>query len=163
MKRTVCIVLVGLLALPALAQAQFEAGDWELTLSGTGNNDHDFETGSAAVSGSLGYFVTEQIEIAVRQGVVWADGGSAWNGDTRLAVDYHFNFADKIVPFVGANIGYQYGDGISDDWIAGPEIGVKFFLNTTTFIQVTAAYNFALCEGLDEGAFFYGLGIGVRL
>lgn len=162
MLRIALIALVGVLAMPALAQAQFEAGDWELTLGGSGGNDHDFHEGSAAVSGSLGYFMTEQFEISLRQAVAWSSGGD-WNGDTRVAVDYHFNLADKIVPFVGAFVGYQYGDTVADDWIAGPEVGVKFFLNSTTFIQASAAYGFALCEGFGEGSFFYGLGIGVRL
>jgi hypothetical protein len=156
------IAMVGLLALPALAQAQFEAGDWELTLAGTGSNDHDFHEGFASVGGSLGYFATEQFEISLRQGFVYATSGE-WAGDTRVAVDYHMPVADKLVAFGGVFLGYQYGDNVADDWIAGPEIGVKYFLNTTTFIQLSAAYGFALCEGLDEGSFFYGLGIGVRL
>src|SRR5689334_9799917 len=79
--------VVALFVLPALAQAQFKNGDFELTLSGTGNNDHDFRTGSAAVNGSLGYFTSKELEIALRQGLIWGDGGSAWNGDTRIAVD----------------------------------------------------------------------------
>jgi hypothetical protein len=155
--------VVSFFLLPSLAQAQFKDGDYELTLSGSGNNDHDFRTGSASVNGSLGYFTSKELEIALRQGVIWGDGGSSWNGDTRLAVDYHFDLGNRLVPFVGANVGYLYGDDINDEWVAGPEVGIKYFLNDTTFIQVMASYEFALCEGLDQGAFFYGLGLGVRL
>ncbi len=156
------LVAAAIVLLPAYAMAQFHQADWELTLSGQGSNDKDFRTGSAAVNGSLGYFFTDQMELALRQGVVWSDGGSTWNGDTRVALDYHFDMG-RWVPFVGANIGYQYGETINDAWIAGPEIGVKYFINSTTFAGLSAAYEFDLNEGLDNGAFFYGLLLGVRL
>lgn len=155
--------VLALMLVPSAAQAQFKDGDWELTLSGNGSNDQDFRTGAASVQGTVGYFFSKELELGFRQGLVWADGGSAWNGDSRVAVDYHIALNDRWVPFLGANIGYQYGDGIDDAWIAGPEAGVKFFLNSTTFVQVIAAYEFNLSNGIDDGAFFYGLGIGVRL
>jgi hypothetical protein len=153
---------VGLMMLPAKSQAQFKQGDWELTLSGQGANDKDFETGSASAVGSLGYFFSDQLEVGLRQGITWADGGSAWNGDTRLAADFHFDFA-RWQPFLGANIGYTYGDNVDDSWIAGPEGGVKYFMNSTTFVEAIVSYEFSLNNGFDSGAFFYGLGIGVRL
>ena len=162
MTRFVILAFAGALVLPAMAYAQFEADDWELTLGGSGSNNHDFDTGDAAASGSLGYFFDANQEIALRQSVIWADGGSNWAGDTRFAYDYHFD-SDPLVPFVGVNIGYVYGPNVEDTWIAGPEAGVKYFLNTTTFIQLIASYEFDLHGSLDEGAFFYGLGLGVRL
>lgn len=148
--------------MPALAHAQFEQGDWELTLSGSGSNNHDFDTGGFTTTGSLGYFFNENVEVGVRQGIIWADGGSSWSGDTRVFVDYHFDM-DQWQPFVGLNTGYLYGDEFNDTWIAGPEVGVKYFLNSTTFIQAMMSYEFSLDESFDDGAFFYGLGIGVRL
>lgn len=154
---------LAVMLVPTVSQAQFKDGDWELTLSGAGSNDQDFRTGSASINGSVGYFLSKELELSVRQGVVWGDGGSAWTGDSRFAVDYHIALNDRWVPFIGANIGYQYGDSIDDSWIAGPEAGVKFFLNSTTFVQVLASYEFDLNNGIDDGAFFYGLGIGVRL
>jgi hypothetical protein len=153
---------VGLLLLPSSSQAQFKQGDWELTLSGQGSNDKDFETGAFSAIGSVGYFFTDQLELSFRQGVVWADGGSTWSGDSRVAGDFHFDFA-RWQPFAGANIGYAYGEDVDDQWIAGPEAGVKYFLNSTTFVMVIAAYEFSLNNGFDSGGFSYGLGIGVRL
>ena len=154
--------VLAVMLVPSFAQAEFKDGDWELTLSGSGSNDQDFRTGSASVNGTVGYFLSKELELGVRQGVVWADGGSSWAGDTRVAVDYHFSL-DRWVPFIGGNLGYQYGEDIDDSWIAGPEAGVKYFLNATTFVQFIAAYEFNLSNGIDDGAFFYGLGIGVRL
>jgi hypothetical protein len=161
LRKLYLVPVLALLALPALSQAQFEAGNWEMKLSGAGSNDQDFRTGDISVNLSLGYFTTKELELGVRQGLVWSDGGSAWSGDTRLFADYHFDM-DRWQPYVGANIGYQYGDSVSDSWIAGPEVGVKYFVNATTFIDVNAAYEFNLEEGLDDGAFFYGLGIGFK-
>jgi hypothetical protein len=156
------VPVLALLALPALAQAQFEAGNWELKLSGQGANDKDFNGGTVSAAGSIGYFVSKELEVGVRQTLSWTDlGGSAWAGDTRAFVDYHFDM-DRWQPYVGGFIGYVYGDGTEDAWIAGPEVGVKYFVNSTTFIDVNAAYGFNLNDGIDEGAFFYGLGIGFR-
>jgi len=161
LRKLYLVPVLALLALPALAHAQFEAGNWELKLSGNGSNDQDFRTGDASVNLSLGYFTTKELELGVRQGLVWSDGGSAWAGDTRAFVDYHFDL-DRWQPYIGANVGYQYGENVNDSWLAGPEVGVKYFVNATTFIDVNAAYEFNLEEGLDTGAFFYGLGIGFK-
>jgi hypothetical protein len=158
------VPVLAMLALPALAQAQFEAGNWELKLAGSGANDQDFTGGTANVAFSLGYFLSKEFEVGVRQGASWSDlgaGGSQWAGDTRVFADFHFDM-DRWQPYVGGFIGYQYGDISEEAWIAGPEVGVKYFVNSTTFIDVNAAYAFNLEEGLDDGSFFYGLGIGFR-
>ena len=159
------VPVLAMLALPALAQAQFEAGNWELKLAGSGQNDQDFDGGSVGFSGSLGYFVSKEMELGIRQGLNWSDavggGGSAWTGDTRIFADYHFDM-DRWQPYIGGFIGYIYGDVSEESWVAGPEIGVKYFVNSTTFIDVNGAYAFNLEEGLDEGSFFYQLGVGFR-
>ena len=161
LRKLYLVPVLALLALPALAQAQFEAGNWEMRLAGAGSNDQDFRTVDINVNLGLGYFTTKELEIGVRQGLTYADGGSAWSGQTVAFVDYHFDM-DRWQPYVGGNIGYVYGDNVSDAWIAGPEIGVKYFVNATTFIDVNAAYEFNLEEGLDDGAFLYGLGVGFK-
>jgi len=155
------VPVLALLALPALSQAQFEAGNWSLELSGQGSNDKDFRTGNAAVQFNLGYFVTKELEVGVRQGLVWGDGGSAWSGSTAAAADFHFDL-DRWQPYVGAFIGYSYGSDTEDAWTAGPEVGVKYFVNSTTFIDANAAYAFDLNNGLDSGSFVYTLGLGFR-
>ena len=159
------VPVLAMLALPALAQAQFEAGNWELKLAASGSNDQDFDSGAVGFSGSIGYFFSKEFEVGVRQGLTWADGGdngdSSWTGDTRIFADYHFDL-DRWQPYVGVFAGYIYGDVNEESWVGGPEVGVKYFVNSTTFIDVNAAYAFNLEEGLDEGAFFYQLGVGFR-
>src|SRR3982750_4607786 len=102
-------VAVALVLLPAAAaNAQFQAGDWELTLGGSGSNGPDFNGTTFAVNGSLGYFLTKEFEIGVRQSIGFNDIGVAggdWAGSTRIAVDYHFDLG-RWQPYIGGNIGF---------------------------------------------------------
>jgi outer membrane protein W len=166
--------LAAVAALPSAAKAQengFDAGNWELTISGSGSNDNSFEGTAFGVEGSIGYFFNDNLEIALRQNISYTDRGvakgSSWDGSTDLALDWHFDLG-RWQPFVGANFGYVYGDSTSDTWEAGPEAGVKYFLNQTTFIQVMAQYEFffdssASSDDLSDGVFRYFLGLGIKL
>jgi outer membrane protein W len=75
---------------------------------------------------------------------------------------------NQFVPYVGANIGYVYGKGVRDTWEAAPEAGIKCFVNTSTFIYVSAEYQFFFNQNsvagtaFRNGQFIYGLGIGFR-
>ena len=168
LRKAFVIALLGLF--PAIAQAQFEQGDWELTLSGSGGSDKDFDSTSLAVQGSLGYFFTDNIEVALRQAAGYAsvDGGDdLFTGSTRVAADFHFDL-DRWQPFVGGNIGYVYGDGVNDTFEAAPEAGVKYFVNSTTFIFALIEYQFFFensdeaDDAFDDGQWVYSLGLGFR-
>ena len=163
------MVVAALALLPAAAaQAQFQAGDWALTLSGQGSHGPDLDGTAFGVNADIGYFFTKELEVSLRQTIGYSDlvQGTAWNGSTRLAVDYNWDMG-RWVPYIGANIGYVYGD-VNDTWIAGPEAGVKFFVNSTTFIQLGVEYQFFFDQGDDaseafsDGQFLYSLGIGFR-
>jgi hypothetical protein len=174
MLRQWMVLVAALVILPAVsARGQFNAGDWELTLSGQGSNGPDFDGTQWSVDGQLGYFYTKNLEVALRQTVSYTDigstagGGSAWNGATRISLDWNFDIG-RWVPYVGANVGFVYGEGVNDTWEAGPEAGIKFFVNSTTFIRVGVEYEFFFDQGSDasnafsDGQFIYGLGIGFR-
>ena len=48
-------------------------------------------------------------------------------------------------------------------WGAGPEAGVKVFLNNTTFIRALAQYEFPVNGSFNsDGRFIYGLGLGLK-
>jgi hypothetical protein len=157
------VPVLALLALPAISRAQFEAGNVDLQISGSGgaSSGGSFDTGNASVNFQLGYLMTKELEAGVRQGLTWADGGSAWDGNTFAFIDYHFDM-DRWQPYVGANVGYIYGDDVNDYWAAGPEVGVKYFLNATTYVDVRATYEWNLNEGIDKGSYIFGLGLGVK-
>src|SRR3954463_403753 len=136
---------VGLLLLaPTVSQAQFKQGDWELTLGGTGANGPDLDGFTFGINGDVGYFFTDQLELSLRQAIVYTDigvSGASWDGSTRIALDFPFDLG-RWQPFVGGNFGYVYGDNVNDTWEAAPEAGVKYFLNSTTFVFALAEYQF---------------------
>lgn len=144
-------------------------GSQEITLSGTGGNDNEFNSGNFGISGSYGYYFTPAFEGGVRQSVNWAGADNAedsWNGTTRLFADYHFNTTGKLKPFVGVSLGVIYGDGVSDTGFGGPEAGLKYYVNDTTFVLVQTEYQFFFDDGdsaannFDDGAFAHTVGLG---
>lgn len=161
--------VVALAMIPTIAKADFQAGNWELTLGGSGASNKGITQGNFGVNGSLGYFVTKDIEVAFRQAVGYSDfnHGTTVTASSRLAADYHFDLG-KLKPFIGGNIGYSYGgSGVKDTWEVAPEAGLKYFLNTTTFIYGMAEYQIYFSHGngaaFDKGSFVYSLGLGVIL
>jgi hypothetical protein len=168
-------IVLSVLAIAAVAlaprstYAYFEEGDKEITLSGTAANGNDFDGVVAGVNGSIGYFLTDNLELSVRQTITYTDigVGSALNGSTRVALDFHFDL-EALQPFVGGNFGYVYGDAVNDTFEAAPEGGVKWFVNSTTFIFAMAEYQFFFDSGdsasssFSDGQFVYTLGIGFR-
>lgn len=170
-QRFMWVTAVVMFATSSVAMAQFHQGDKEFTLSGAGSNDRKYQAGSVSANASIGYFVTDGFELAVRQAVSYADAGknqdSIWTGSTRVAADYNFN-TGRFVPFLGANLGYVYGEGVTDTFEAAPEGGLKFFVNDTTFIYAQVEYQFffrnagGADDAFKDGQFVYGLGIGFR-
>lgn len=143
-------------------------GDWELTLGGNGTSNKDFDNSLGAVNASLGYFVTDMLEVSVRQGVNYSNGGSGnaeFDGATFVALDYHFG-TDNLRPFIGINAGGLYGENTSDTWAAGVEGGLKFYVQPKTFLfaLVNYAWTFDDSDGLtdnfDDGAIIWSLGVG---
>lgn len=164
------IVIAALCLLPAVANAQAR-GPWELTLGGAGNNSSRFNGVTAAVNGSVGYYVSDMLELSLRQTLTFTDiGPKQLNGSTRAAADLHFPLGDQgqFVPFIGANGGYIYGDSVSDTWEVAPEAGLKWYVNNTTFIFGMAEYQIILDKhksannNFKDGVLQYTVGIGFR-
>lgn len=159
---------LALAMLPQSSYGYFEEGDKEITLSGQAANGTDWDGVVIGANGSIGYFITDNLEIALRQSLSYSDlFGSELSGSTRVALDFHFDM-EALQPFVGANFGYVYGDAVSDTFEAAPEGGVKWFVNSTTFVFAMAEYQFFFDEADDadssfsDGQFVYTLGIGFR-
>ncbi len=155
--------------------AQAARGPFELEISGSGANGPNFNGFTAAANGSIGYFFSDAFEVSLRQSAAYSDiGGVGWDASTRVAFDLHVPLGDQgqIVPFVGVNGGYTYGKNVHDTWEAAPEAGIKFFVNASTFIFVSAEYQFFVDQHsgnasgfgnqLRNGQFVYGLGLGFR-
>ena len=168
--RGIVAVTVLCLILPAGAFAQgFNQGDKAVLLNATGASENDFDSTIFSIEGELGYFFSPRIEGAVRQSIQFSniEGiGSATNASTRAAGDYHFDLG-RFWPFAGASLGYVYGDNVTDSWEAGLEGGLKFFVNSTTFILGRLEYQWFLNghhaeDGFNNGQWFYTIGIGFR-
>jgi len=94
-----------------------------------GYNLEDQEDSHSELGGinlSLDYAVLPWLSLGVEQAGFYhfdtEDDG--FGGRTAGSLDFLLGQGD-IVPHVGGNIGYLYGDGIDDDFFAGPEIGVQ--------------------------------------
>ncbi len=167
----VLLILCLIMAMPYYANAQVPYGkDWEFSMGGSGTSNKDFDTTIFSTELSLGYFFNKSFEIVGRQGIGFYDddySGSQWSGSTRLALDLHFPL-DRMLPYIGGSIGYVYGDGVLDSFIAGIEGGIKYFVNQTTFINGMMAYEFFFDDTDDvdiayqDGRFVYVLSIGFR-
>lgn len=158
------LLAIVLVTVPAMAQnagfAGFQKGDWALTLSGEGTSSKDFDNSQFNLNVAPSYFLTNEFELGVRQNVSYSDG---FSGATTAFVDYNIRLENhKLVPYVGVSLGYAYGENLPDTWTLGPEVGVKYFVNDTTYLYGNAAYKFDLDDGFDSGAFVYGVGIGFR-
>lgn len=161
------VVVLCLAVSPALALAEQETGDRLFTLTGSGASDSDFDNNTASVSFDLGMFYSDRTALGLRQSVGFADNenDSSWSGATRMFADYHFD-ANKWQPFIGANIGGIYGDGVDETFFAGPEAGVKYYVRPKTFVTVQAEYQIFFDsaseanDNFDDGAWAYSAGIG---
>lgn len=148
----------------------FQPGDYELTLQGSGTSDDDLDNTTLSFEGSIGYFFNQSMELGLRQGVSFADiegDDDQWSGSTRGFLDFHLDL-QRFQPFLGVNLGYLYGDNVEESFIAGPEVGLKFFLVPSTFLYALAEYNFTFedadeaDDAFDDGRFVYALGMGVK-
>ena len=163
-------IVAALFVFAPIAKAEFKPGNLELTLGGSGASNKGLTSGDFNMNGSLGYFLTKDLEISLRQSLGYTHQKPAsdqFSGSTRGAVDYHFDLG-AWRPFIGANVGYAYGTrGFKDTWEVAPEAGVKWFLNKTTFVYGQVEYQVFFAHGhggnFDKGSFVYSLGLGVLL
>lgn len=164
-KMSFAVLLVFFLAVPAVALADYNAGDYEMTLSGSGSSDNDLDNTVFSIEGSWGYFFSPVLEGVVRQGIGVVDtpGDNDWNGSTRVGLDYHFPF-DRYIPYVGASVGFLYGDTVNEQIVLGPELGLKTFVNETTFVLAGVEYEFLTDDDddFDDGRFVYTVGLGFK-
>lgn len=174
-KKLSLAVAVSALLIPTLSQAQGtnqgfgpKEGDRELSISGSGSSDKNFDNGGMGLSGDMGWYLNDQTVAGVRQSVTWGavnDGDDVWRGGTKGFIDYHFG-QDQFRPFVGASLGAIYGDGIKETGTAGLELGAKYYVLPSTFIQARAEYNFlfdsrkSADKNYDNGTWDYVVGMG---
>ena len=163
---------LGLAAFAAApANAQFQEGDYEIRLDGFAQTDVNLDGVDLNIGGTLGYFFSDQLEAGVRQTLSYTDiGADATNGSTAVFGNYHFgDRGGNLQPFIGLSLGYNYGESVSDTFFAGPEGGVKYFIEDNWFLFGQLEYQFFFedssdaDEAIDDGTFLVRLGLGVVL
>jgi hypothetical protein len=145
------------------------SGMHEVTFGAVGVSNKEMDDSFGGVNLSLGSYVSDTLEIVVRQSVNYSNpqnGGSAWNGSTRLALDENFGSGASVRPFLGVNFGGIYGDQVRDSFAAGIEGGAKFYIHPRTFVFLMAEYAWtfrhssAINDRFDDGQFNWNAGIG---
>lgn len=163
-------VAVLLLLIPAVSFGQtnvYQRGTQEFTITGSGSSDEEIDNTFLALNVSYGKFMDQNLEWVIKQEITFNDvaGASDFNGSTRGGVDYHFG-SGPMVPLVGITVGYIYGDNIDEQFTLGPDVGVKYFVNDTTFVYGLIEYEILfddaeeVDEVYDDGRFIYGVGLG---
>lgn len=168
MKRFMSLSVLAAALLPVAVLAAPTAGTQEIALSGAGSSDKDFDSTLLNVQGSWGQYLNDSSLWGIRQfvGIFDTEGESTkFQGATRVFYDYHFGTGNTR-PFIGASLGGIYGDNVDDTFMAGPEIGLKHWVNDSTFITGMVEYQFLFDSGseaedtYDDGTLFYSLGLG---
>lgn len=164
-----CAILVGStsavaesnLNAPYTADPGPRAGDYEATLTGSGLSDDSFDDNNLGVTGSIGYFLTENWLVALKQSVQTnATGGSNLvSGRSVFQAAYQFDIG-RLQPYIGMNIGATYGAGFKDSATIGPELGLKYYVNESTFLYGNMAYELPVEECCNEGTVPYAFGVG---
>ncbi len=162
-----CFFMIFAAHASALEMNAFSKGQWEMTLVGSGTSDESLNGTTLSTEAGIGYFISDNLELTVRQGIAYADrpGNDDWNGSTRAGLDFHFGF-DPLYPFIGVGFGMLYGDSVNEQFIAGPQGGLKCLVNHTTFLFAMAEYEFLfddaddVDDNFDDGRFVYSIGIG---
>ncbi|MGC2856116.1 hypothetical protein ACM64Y_11635 [Novispirillum sp. DQ9] len=167
------LALTTLLLTPGVALAQTDdftgpqVGSWEMTLSGSGSSDTDFDNNTIGVSGSIGQYMMPNVLVGLRQTLNYASNANrdTITGATRVFADYVFDL-QRWRPYIGASFGGIYGERVNNTFAAGPELGVKYYPDRNTFIFAQTEYQFTfrdsdeIDDAFDDGGFFHAIGVG---
>lgn len=180
MKRFLILFSVVTLAMAGAASASVQQGDTEIGLLGgwlsqDGENPGgDIE--SLFVSGAIGYFVTDNIQVQGGGLLSWSELGSGAN-QTEIDVygfgpraTWHFMPTNQWVPYVGGQIFWvsvdydapgTVNDTDGDGWLWGPILGFRLELNAYNDFFVEGQYHMwdgDIGDVLDDGyGVFFGL------
>jgi len=143
------------------------AGDFEVRVGGTGFSKKEFGRSAFNLSGNVGYFFSRFFEVSLRQELSYdSDVSDHWTGGTHGGFDLNVPLG-RLEPYVGMSIGHLYGNSaLNDLWEFDPGLGLKWYVQSHTFMYAEAAYsvlftNFDnLGDGFDNGIFKFSLGIG---
>lgn len=148
---------------PYTAEVGPRKGDWEGFIGGSGSSTSgEFNDNQLGVSASIGYYVLSWMPISLRQSAATRFGSrieDKWDFATTGAIDFQAPLG-RFQPFIGGFGGYRYGD--QNSALAGPEGGIKYYVNESTFIQGLMQYGWLFDKTFDwdNGTAVYTIGMG---
>lgn len=167
MKRGLCVLLALVLPMGTVSAIEIGRGQKELTFSGSGTTSKNFDTGGMSMTAEYGVYLNPRVEAGIRQSLGWSKGAedSSWSGATRFYLDYHFGSA-QWRPYLGASLGGLYGNDTEETWFAGPEAGLKYYVQPAAFLFAQIEYQIffqgasEISDRLSDGAYYYSFGAG---
>lgn len=161
-----CLTVV-LLVVPSLLIAQQQQGDLELGLQGYYFTDTEGIIGVGNISGKIGSFFTDALELGVSPSLTIATV-STGTGESETTttfgagafLTYSFLMENATtVPYFG---GQYFKSDFSDDedsGAAGINAGVKFYFSRKAAFDVAGNYLFSLNENADGGILLFSFGL----
>jgi hypothetical protein len=143
-------LLIACSALPALAQA--EKGDKEVLLNGdvttAFGGDATTSTTTGNVSGGLGYYFTQAVELFGALNVGFArDAIAGTDVDAGVGLAFRYNFprpGRQTVPYLGVEYSLNSVKNAKDSSYIQPNGGFKYYLQRNMAFDVNVSYGHAL-------------------
>ena len=103
--------------------------------------------------------------VSLKQAALWSFNGvdDGLTGRTVLGLDLMPLNLQIFRPFLSANFGGVYGEGVQDGLVAGPELGFDIGITESTVLRAKVAYDYQFRNaGWDEGILWGGLNFGLQ-
>ena len=160
---------------PAPMPEEEEPGRFTFTVGGLfGHNfgETDGETGGDKTENDLAgvEFTFDALPaflggLSFKQAALWSINGVDDGLSGRSVLSLNLMPLNLVVfrPFLSANFGGVYGEGVQDGLVAGPEFGFDIGLTESTLLRAKVAYDYQFRNaGWDEGIAWAGLNLGLR-
>jgi outer membrane protein OmpA-like peptidoglycan-associated protein len=103
--------------------------------------------------------------LSLKQAALWSFNGVDDGLTGRTVASLNLMPLNLVVfrPFLSANFGGVYGEGVQDGLVAGPELGFDIGITDSTILRASVAYDYQFRNaGWDEGILWGGLNFGLR-
>ena len=169
LRRGIVPVAALMVLFPLVSAAQTKTGlqqdKWKFIHFGSSLSDKQSNTTGIISSPETRKF--PNLERVIRQdaSITHSPDDSAWN-DSINVINYYFG-KGAWFPLVGLSMGYLQDDEEKNQFVAAPEIGLKYFMNSETFLYGLVEYQFPfnniadMNDAYDNGRIKFGLGFGL--
>ena len=103
--------------------------------------------------------------LSFKQAALWSFNGVDDGLTGRSVLSLNLMPLNLVVfrPYLSANFGGVYGEGVQDGLVVGPELGFDIGITESTVLRAKAAYDYQFRNaGWDEGILWAGLNLGYR-